>query len=71
MGFPHSRFESVPQQNHRKFQKAVRKFFDEEVYEDAQAREEDGKRPSQSVIDKMAYVLPAIAAESHLTTYDI
>lgn len=41
-------------QGHRKFHKAVRTFFDEFVFEDAQAREEDGKRPSQSVIDKMA-----------------
>jgi hypothetical protein len=41
-------------QGHRKFQKAVRSFFDEVVFEDAQAREEDGKRPSQTVIDKMA-----------------
>ncbi|KDR76302.1 hypothetical protein GALMADRAFT_225991 [Galerina marginata CBS 339.88] len=38
---------------HRKFQKAIRKFFDEEVYRDAVDREADGKRPSQSVIDKM------------------
>ena len=35
----------------------MRIFFDEVVFEDAQAREEDGKRPSQSVLDKMAYVL--------------
>lgn len=40
--------------NHRKFQKAVREFIDEHVYPDAQAREEDGKRPSQGVLDKMA-----------------
>lgn len=38
------------------FQKAVRKFFDEVVYYDALEREADGKRPSQNVIDKMAYV---------------
>jgi alkylation response protein AidB-like acyl-CoA dehydrogenase len=43
-------------EGHRKFQKAVRLFFDENVFEDAQAREEDGKRPSQSVLDKMAEV---------------
>lgn len=42
--------------NHRRFQKAVRKFVDEYIYPDAQARELDGKRPSQSVIDKMAEV---------------
>lgn len=35
----------------------MRVFFDDVVFEDAQAREEDGKRPSQSVLDKMAYVL--------------
>ncbi|KAL1739329.1 acyl-CoA dehydrogenase/oxidase [Schizophyllum fasciatum] len=40
--------------NHRQFQKAVRKFFDEVVQPDANAREADGKRPSQSVIDEMA-----------------
>jgi hypothetical protein len=38
------------------FQKAVRKFFDEEVYPDAQERDLDGKRPSQEVFDKMAWV---------------
>ncbi|KIM39787.1 hypothetical protein M413DRAFT_183488 [Hebeloma cylindrosporum] len=38
---------------HRKFQKAVRLFFDTVVSEDALEREADGKRPSQSVIDKM------------------
>lgn len=37
-------------------QKAWRKFVDEIIYPDAQAREEDGKRPSQSVMDAMAYV---------------
>jgi hypothetical protein len=41
---------------HRVFQKAVRKFFDEVVYFDAIDREADGKRPSQSVIDKMAEI---------------
>ncbi|KAL0954473.1 hypothetical protein HGRIS_003443 [Hohenbuehelia grisea] len=40
--------------NHRTFQKACREFFDEYIYPDAQAREEDGKRPAQSVLDKMA-----------------
>ncbi|KAI0734195.1 peroxisomal acyl-CoA-dehydrogenase [Fomitopsis betulina] len=43
-------------QNHRRFQQTVRKFMDEHVYPDAQARELDGKRPSQSVVDKMAEV---------------
>ncbi|KAH8831752.1 acyl-CoA dehydrogenase [Flagelloscypha sp. PMI_526] len=40
--------------NHRNFHKAVRSFFDEYVYPDAQAREADGKRPSQDLFDKMA-----------------
>ncbi|KAL6299883.1 peroxisomal acyl-CoA-dehydrogenase [Sparassis latifolia] len=43
-------------EGHRKFQAAVRKFIDEVVYPDAQARELDGKRPSLSVIDKMAEI---------------
>ena len=43
-------------QNHRRFQKTMRQFFDSVVLPDAEAREADGKRPSQSVIDKMAYV---------------
>ncbi|KAF8896259.1 peroxisomal acyl-CoA-dehydrogenase [Infundibulicybe gibba] len=43
-------------ENHRRFQKAVRTFFDETVAPDALAREEDGKRPSQSVIDAMAKI---------------
>ncbi|KDQ57209.1 hypothetical protein JAAARDRAFT_178819 [Jaapia argillacea MUCL 33604] len=41
-------------ETHKKLQKAVRLFVDEVIYPDAQAREEDGKRPAQSVIDKMA-----------------
>jgi hypothetical protein len=32
---------------------AYRKFFDEVVWPDAQAREEDGKRPNQAVFDEM------------------
>ncbi|KAI0303609.1 peroxisomal acyl-CoA-dehydrogenase [Multifurca ochricompacta] len=43
-------------ENHKAFQKVVRKFFDEVVYPDAQERELDGKRPSQEVFDKMAEV---------------
>ena len=43
-------------QSHRRLQQAMRKFHDEVVYPDAQAREEDGKRPSLEVIQKMAYV---------------
>ncbi|EIN04041.1 acyl-CoA dehydrogenase, partial [Punctularia strigosozonata HHB-11173 SS5] len=41
-------------ESHRKLQQAMRKFVDEVIYPDAQAREEDGKRPSQEVFDKMA-----------------
>ncbi len=42
-------------QNHRRFQKVVREFAESVILPDAEAREADGKRPSQSVIDKMAY----------------
>lgn len=49
-------------QNHKAFQKVVRKFFDEVVYPDAQERELDGKRPSQDVFDKMAYVCHRLSA---------
>ncbi|PFH53078.1 hypothetical protein AMATHDRAFT_55449 [Amanita thiersii Skay4041] len=41
-------------ENHREFQRACRKFFETVVRPDAEAREADGKRPSQEVIDKMA-----------------
>ncbi|KIP05009.1 hypothetical protein PHLGIDRAFT_92667 [Phlebiopsis gigantea 11061_1 CR5-6] len=41
-------------ESHRRLQHAVREFIDDIVYPDAQAHEIDGKRPSQSVIDKMA-----------------
>ncbi|TFK46119.1 acyl-CoA dehydrogenase NM domain-like protein [Heliocybe sulcata] len=41
-------------ESHRRLQRAVRKFVDEVIWPDAQAREADGKRPSQSVFDKMA-----------------
>ncbi|RDB25723.1 Acyl-CoA dehydrogenase family member 9, mitochondrial [Hypsizygus marmoreus] len=43
-------------ENHRAFQKEIRKFMDTVVYPDALAREADGKRPAQSVIDQMAAV---------------
>lgn len=36
----------------------MRMLVDEVIFEDAQAREDDGKRVSQSVLDKMAYVDP-------------
>ncbi|RPD61123.1 acyl-CoA dehydrogenase NM domain-like protein [Lentinus tigrinus ALCF2SS1-7] len=42
--------------SHRNFQRAARKFVDEVVTPDALAREEDGKRPSISVIQQMAEV---------------
>ncbi|CAA7267133.1 unnamed protein product [Cyclocybe aegerita] len=41
-------------ENHRKFQRAVRKFMDEVITPDAIAREEDGKPPSKSVLEAMA-----------------
>lgn len=41
---------------HRKLQGFMRKFVDEIVIPDAQAREEDGKRPSLNVIDECSYV---------------
>lgn len=34
----------------------MRQLVDDVIYPDAQAREEDGKRPSLDVIKKMAYV---------------
>ncbi|RDB25900.1 Very long-chain specific acyl-CoA dehydrogenase, mitochondrial [Hypsizygus marmoreus] len=40
-------------ENHRKFQKAIRAFFDEFITPDALAREADGKPPSKSVIEAM------------------
>ncbi|KAI0370328.1 acyl-CoA dehydrogenase NM domain-like protein [Pilatotrama ljubarskyi] len=41
-------------ESHRRFQREARKFVDEILTPDALAREEDGKRPSLSVIEKMA-----------------
>jgi cytochrome b involved in lipid metabolism len=41
-------------ESHRKFQTAMRKFFVEVIYPDAQACEDNGKRASQHVLDKMA-----------------
>ncbi|EKM78705.1 hypothetical protein AGABI1DRAFT_114309 [Agaricus bisporus var. burnettii JB137-S8] len=41
---------------HRAFQKKIRQFMDTVVLPDALEREADGKRPSQSVFDKMAEV---------------
>ncbi|KAF8625537.1 hypothetical protein AX15_005304 [Amanita polypyramis BW_CC] len=41
-------------ENHRRFQKVVRKFADEVLLPDATAREQDGKPPSKSVLEAMA-----------------
>ncbi|KAJ7773186.1 acyl-CoA dehydrogenase [Mycena metata] len=41
-------------ENHRKFQAAFRKFFEEELLPEAALREDDGKRPSQSSFEAMA-----------------
>lgn len=41
--------------NHRKFQKAIRNFFEEVVRPEAIKCEENGKRISQEVVDKMRY----------------
>ena len=43
-------------ENHRRFQKTVRKFFEEVVLPDAVKCEENGKRISQDVVDKLWYV---------------
>ncbi|KAG6831805.1 hypothetical protein H0H92_007482 [Tricholoma furcatifolium] len=40
--------------HHRRFQVEFRKFVETIILPDAQAREEDGKRPSQNVFDEMA-----------------
>lgn len=44
----------------------MRKFHDDFIYPDAQAREEDGKRPSLEVIQKMAYVICSVRHETRL-----
>jgi hypothetical protein len=44
-------------ENHRAFQKALRKFLMEVVQPEALECEESGKRISQPVIDKLAYVI--------------
>ncbi|KAI0925939.1 hypothetical protein AcV5_008532 [Taiwanofungus camphoratus] len=41
-------------ESHRRLQREMRTFVDEHIMPDAQAREDDGKRPSLSVIQKMA-----------------
>jgi hypothetical protein len=40
--------------NHRRFQKAVRKYFMEVIYPEAVEIEESGKKVSQAVVDSMA-----------------
>lgn len=47
-------------ENHRQFQKAMRKFFIEVVAPDAQACEDNGKRLSQTVVDKLACVIQSV-----------
>lgn len=41
-------------ENHRKFQEWMRKFVDEHLYDDAQAREEDGKFPAKETVELQA-----------------
>ena len=49
-------------QSHRRLQAAIRKFNEEIVYPDAQAREEDGKRASQHIFEERAKRnIPAMA----------
>lgn len=43
-------------ESHRRFQKAMRKFVNEVVLPDAVACEENGKRISQQVVDRLGYV---------------
>lgn len=38
----------------------VRKFVDDHVYVDAQAKEESGKRPAQHILDLMAWVCSSV-----------
>jgi hypothetical protein len=44
-------------ENHRKFQKAMREFFETVVAPEALKADETGKKISQEVVDKMAYVV--------------
>ena len=46
---------------HRRFQKAVRKFVMEVVYPDAIKCEDNGKRISQEVVDKLWSVAPVLS----------
>ncbi|MCQ6264030.1 hypothetical protein MLD55_19105, partial [Alcanivorax sp. MM125-6] len=54
---------------HRAFQKKIRQFMDTVVLPDALEREADGKRPSQSVFDKMAYVLDSVLSLFFLDSF--
>jgi hypothetical protein len=47
--------------NHRAFQKAMRKFLMEFVQPEAIECEERGRRVSQAVVDKLAYALPSLS----------
>jgi len=49
----------------------MRKFVDEIIYPDAQAREEDGKRPSQSVLDAMTWVPDPCEPEQPLSAISV
>ena len=51
------KFIIIIKQSHKALQKWMRKFVDEIIIPDAIARENDGKRCSDSVIQKMSYVL--------------
>ena len=46
----------IIKQSHKALQKWMRKFVDEIIIPDAIAREKDGKRCSDSVVQKMSYV---------------
>lgn len=46
--------------NHRKFQTAVREFFTTVVQPESQRCEENGKRISQDVVDKMRHVISVL-----------
>lgn len=52
--------------NHRRFQKEVRKFFEKVVLPDAVKCEENGKRISQEVVDKL-WCVPSLSSVVHPT----
>ena len=59
MAFAPGYYSPFYSESHRKFHRAVRRFANEVVKPEAQAREEDGKKIGQAVVDKMAYVYGA------------